>query len=135
MVACNICGNSISTPAYDSGVKSSITSLCKIHPGPTIVYACASCGHVETPEVADIESYYDNSYQILIDSEEEDQVYEVRNGETIFNKTHSLRIWSIPFLSEFHRKTFQKYIRFFSKQTFTRYDKTSKVPSLVKKVI
>ena len=41
----------------------------------------------------------------------------------------------MPFLSEFHCKTFQKYIRFFSKQTFTRYDKWSKVPSLLKAVI
>ena len=37
----------------------------------------------------------------------------------------------MPFLSEFHRKTFQKYIRFFSKQTFTRYNKGIKVPSLL----
>ena len=37
----------------------------------------------------------------------------------------------MPFFSEFHRKTFQKYIRFFSKQTFTRYNKRGKVPSLL----
>jgi len=37
----------------------------------------------------------------------------------------------MPFLSEFHRKTFQKCIRFFSKQTFARYNEGSKVPSLL----
>ena len=37
----------------------------------------------------------------------------------------------MSFLSEFHRKTFQKCIRFFSKQTFARYNEGSKVPSLL----
>ena len=55
-----------------------------------------------------------------------------RNSKTSFNKTYSLRyIWSMPFLSEFHRKTSQKYISFFSKQTLTRYNKRSKVPFLL----
>ena len=37
----------------------------------------------------------------------------------------------MPSLSEFHRKTSQKYISFFSKQTLTRYNKRSKVPFLL----
>ena len=37
----------------------------------------------------------------------------------------------MSFLSEFHRKMFQKYIRFLSKQTFTRDNKRGKVPSLL----
>jgi len=38
----------------------------------------------------------------------------------------------MPFLSKLHQKTFKKNIRLLSKQTFTRDDKKSKVPSLLK---
>ena len=52
-----------------------------------------------------------------------------RDSKMSFNKSYSLKIWPIPFLSDLHRKMFQKCIRFLSKQNFTRGNKRCKVPS------
>jgi len=91
MIQCNICSEQLSNPVFISPGKS-ITSLCEILPGKTEVYFCGNCGHVQTLALENIESYYDTDYKILIDSEEEDQLYQVIGDKKIFRFDHQVNM-------------------------------------------
>ncbi|MGH8077168.1 MAG: class I SAM-dependent methyltransferase, partial [Lysobacter sp.] len=88
---CNVCGALHGDALYRSAAGRSLTSLCQIHPTATVVYACSKCGHVQSETLAGVESYYDDDYDILVHSEEEDQVYEVRNGKPVYRTEHQVR--------------------------------------------
>jgi SAM-dependent methyltransferase len=42
--------------------------------------------------MADVAQYYDQRYRILLDSEEEDQVYEIRNGVIVYRTAHQIEL-------------------------------------------
>lgn len=88
---CNVCSTEMGRPVYESAV--SLTSLCDIFPEPTRVRICANCGHLQTDELADAASFYDADYTILTDSDEEDQIYEVREGDTVYRTEHQLNVF------------------------------------------
>ena len=92
MPACNICKNDFGQPLFVSPSDISITSLCEIIPKSTKVYLCDYCGHLQTIELDDINDYYDKEYKILIDSEEEDQLYKLVNGVELFRFDHQVNI-------------------------------------------
>jgi SAM-dependent methyltransferase len=54
------------------------------------VYACHECGHVQSVEIAGIDQYYDTDYDILVSSEEEDQIYQVVDGIAIYRTEHQV---------------------------------------------
>ena len=87
---CAICDKPLGDVMYRSTAGLSLTSLCRIHPAVTEVRACAHCGHLQTRAIADVDDYYDTEYDILVASEEEDQVYEVRDGEPLYRTTHQV---------------------------------------------
>ena len=89
---CNLCGTALSDKIYDSGDAQSLTSLCTVHDGRTQVYVCGCCAHVQSAAMDDIDVYYDASYDILVDSEEEDQIYEVVAGRNIYRTEHQVRV-------------------------------------------
>lgn len=89
---CNVCGTQPLDLMYESITERSLTSLCQIYPGSTRVYACRICGHSQSDEIANIDTYYDQDYDILVDSEEEDQIYEVREGKPVYRTTHQLEV-------------------------------------------
>ncbi len=91
MVECNICKERIEDIVYEATAAESITSMCVNADKPTHVYYCKYCTHVQTLEYGSESDYYDNSYNILIDNEEEDQIYEVKNGEPVFRTEHQLK--------------------------------------------
>jgi len=68
-----------------------LTSLCTVEAQPVRVYACDRCGHLQTPPMADLESYYATSYRILIESEEDDQLYRVVDGRRVFRAEHQAK--------------------------------------------
>ncbi len=86
-----MCGAAAGDPIYSSGSGRSITSLCEIVATPTEVRFCTSCGHVQTAEMPGIDAYYDTQYKILIESEDEDQLYAVEDGRRIFRLDHQAR--------------------------------------------
>lgn len=86
---CSVCAGPLGEPIFASGEGHSLTSLCRIHPAETRVHACGSCGHLQTAAIADVDGYYADEYDILVDSEEEDQVYEVRE-RTIYRTEHQV---------------------------------------------
>lgn len=89
--ACNVCGSSFDRPIYRSQGPNSITSLCHLYPGSGEVFFCKFCGHIQTAEITGIAAYYDREYRILIDSEEEDQLYEVGEKGIVYRSDHQVR--------------------------------------------
>jgi len=85
---CVVCGKTIGGALYASSSAESLTSLCTVSPQPALVYGCASCGHLQTPPLADLEEYYRSTYRILIATEEEDQLYAVREGRPVYRADH-----------------------------------------------
>jgi SAM-dependent methyltransferase len=85
---CNLCGNSIDRPVYLAPNNLSVTSLRQLYPVRTEVYFCTRCVHLQTPELTDLTAYYDQTYRMLIDTDDEDQLYEVVGDRTIYRYPH-----------------------------------------------
>lgn len=89
---CNVCGTALMPALYDSGAGASLTSLCRIVDTPTRVRACPSCAHIQTDEAVHAPTYYDKEYDILVESEDEDQIYEVVAGKPVFRTAHQVAV-------------------------------------------
>lgn len=89
---CNVCGTALMPALYDSGAGASLTSLCRIVDTPTRVRACPSCAHIQTDEAVHAPTYYDKEYNILVESEDEDQIYEVVEGAPVFRTAHQVAV-------------------------------------------
>ncbi len=87
---CNACGSLVVDQIYKSYTKRSLTSLCTFHDGGTDVYFCAGCTHIQSAPLANADAYYDTSYDILVGSAEEDQIYEINEGQKIFRTEHQV---------------------------------------------
>lgn len=87
-VHCNVCTSPLGEPVYESA--RSLTSLCDVFPEATRVRVCEKCGHLQTDEIDDADGYYDEDYTILVNSEEEDQVYEVLDGKPCYRTAHQV---------------------------------------------
>ena len=84
METCCICSEPLAAPVYESVRSVSITSLCQILEGHTRVWHCVCCGHTQTGPLPSLEKFYAKDYNILIDSEEEDQLYAKRGGKNVY---------------------------------------------------
>lgn len=87
---CNVCGAALSPRVYTSGGDTSIDSLCRIVKLQTYVRVCTTCAHVQTEELLDTDAYYDKGYDILLESEDEDQIYEVIDGNPVYRTEHQV---------------------------------------------
>ena len=76
---CAVCGSAVEV-VYESSSGQALTSLCTLLDQPTVVAACPTCGHLQTPPIGDLDAYYATAYRILLASEEEDQIYAVTDG-------------------------------------------------------
>ena len=90
MTKCALTGKTLSSPLYHSQSDRSITSLSQICSGATVVYLNREIGHLQTKEVENVGVYYDKLYQFFNQSEEDDILYEVVNGEKIFRQQHQV---------------------------------------------
>ena len=88
--SCSICGETLGHSLYHANAGNSLTSLCRLHPAATVVRACPRCGHLQTNAISDVSNFYDNDYDILVESEDEDQIYEVVEGKPVFRTTHQV---------------------------------------------
>ena len=89
---CYVCESSIEEPIYDSHSDISLTSLCQLYPGATQVWFCDHCGHVQSNPLAHTEKFYASDYKILLNHEDEDQIYEVVNGKVTYRTDHQLEV-------------------------------------------
>ncbi|MAI66143.1 MAG: hypothetical protein CL600_14975 [Alteromonas sp.] len=85
---CNITGCELGAPIFRSQNTVSITSLMQSVKMPTEVYYSSVCGHIRTKQLDNLDEFYDQDYEILLNSEEEDQLYRVENGKNIFRSEH-----------------------------------------------
>jgi ubiquinone/menaquinone biosynthesis C-methylase UbiE len=90
MIKCNVCNENLENKVYDTLGATSITSVCTTVESPTEVYYCSWCGHIQTLEMPDELSYYDETYNFLAESEEEDQIYVVENGNVTYRTQHQV---------------------------------------------
>ncbi len=87
---CNVCNSVLEKILYKSQSSKSLTSLCTVYEGTVLVYFCTQCGHLQSEEIENIDGYYDKDYDILISSEDEDQIYEVINGLNVYRTSHQV---------------------------------------------
>ncbi|HVW02954.1 MAG TPA: class I SAM-dependent methyltransferase [Planctomycetaceae bacterium] len=88
MLACNLCDATGLERLYRTERPLSITSLAEVREITTEVSLCAHCGHIQTPPVENLEHYYESDYRILLDSDDEDQLYSVENGRHVYRSEH-----------------------------------------------
>jgi SAM-dependent methyltransferase len=90
MIECALTKDILQTPIYHSQTNMSVTSLSEIYQGNTLVYLNPNIGHLQTKELANVEEYYDKQYEIFNQSEEDDVLYTVVNGNKIFRQQHQI---------------------------------------------
>jgi SAM-dependent methyltransferase len=90
MDRCNVCDTVLGPPVYRSPGGVSITSLAEVRPGRTEVRYCAVCGHLLTPPLDDLETYYESEYRLLLESAEADQLYTSEAGKDVFRVDHQV---------------------------------------------
>ncbi len=88
---CNVCDSPLGTPLYEAPPGGSLTSLCERREGQVRVWRCACCGHLRGEPLEDERRYYQADYRILLDHDEEDQIYEVRDGRITYRTDHQVR--------------------------------------------
>ncbi len=89
---CNVCGDALGSPIYDAGHDRALTSLCERRSGRTRVWSCARCAHLRGEELVDTAAYYASDYRILLDRDDEDQIYEMRDGCIVYRTQHQVEV-------------------------------------------
>lgn len=87
-VACVVCGAPCGEPIYRGEGNASVSSQARMLAIPTIVHACVRCGHLQTKPLDDIAGYYDAAYNNHLESDEADDLYDVKDGVTVYRQGH-----------------------------------------------
>lgn len=87
---CHVCEGTDMHLLYEMQSGLALTSLGETYSAPTRVWICRACSHAQTDEMAQVEQYYADQYNILCASEEEDQVYELRDARPVYRTEHQL---------------------------------------------
>ncbi|MEL6104085.1 MAG: class I SAM-dependent methyltransferase [Pseudomonadota bacterium] len=89
---CNVCRTPFGKPIFESGEGKSLTTMNKLINGKTTVYFCDTCQHAQTNELPDLVDFYANEYEINLDSEDDDQLYDVIDGKEIYRSQHQANV-------------------------------------------
>lgn len=87
MKICRICKAALGEPDFFAD-RPSITSISTLIDEPNLLFVCRSCGHIQSDELKNIKAFYESEYRISLQSEQHDQIYEVRDSVTIFRTAH-----------------------------------------------
>lgn len=87
---CNVCHTKLSEPLYEAPSDHALTSLCELRLGRVRVWLCPSCGHLRGEALPDTHDYYESNYRILLDHEDEDQIYSVQDGHILYRTDHQV---------------------------------------------
>ena len=85
---CKVCGNKFKKPIFVSTENHSITTMKKLVSGKLQLHFCHECGHLQTNELPNLKEFYADEYEANIASEEQDQIYEIVNGNPVFRADH-----------------------------------------------
>jgi 2-polyprenyl-3-methyl-5-hydroxy-6-metoxy-1,4-benzoquinol methylase len=91
-LACAVCGTPSGAPAYRHDGATSVSSTARPIAAPTAVYVCQVCAHVQTPPVSDLGAYYDTAYNVHLESDDADDLYDVRNGVPMYRAQHQANV-------------------------------------------
>ena len=91
MKQCRVCATPLSQPSYAAPAPA-MTSLSTLIDIPSDVFVCLQCGHIQSPNLPDVQAFYDNEYRISLQSDEHDQLYETRKGKPVFRTDHQAQI-------------------------------------------
>lgn len=89
---CNVCGGSAISPVFRSGERFSLTTMNTLIEGETVVSYCPDCDHVQTDELPDLAAFYAEDYEINLDGEDDDQLYDVVDGTEIYRSDHQAAV-------------------------------------------
>ena len=103
-VTCAVCSKPFGAPIFESSEAKSLTTMNVLIDGKTTVYFCDNCHHGQTNELPDLVTYYDQEYEINIDSEESDQLYDVVDGKEVYRSEHQARVLMSKVDLSQHRK-------------------------------
>jgi 2-polyprenyl-3-methyl-5-hydroxy-6-metoxy-1,4-benzoquinol methylase len=87
-MTCLVCGAPSGAPVYRYDGSTSVSSTARPIDVPTVVFACEACAHVQTPPLRDIERYYDQAYNVRLESDEADDLYALRDGTPVYRTQH-----------------------------------------------
>lgn len=87
---CNVCQSQETALIYASKSDLALTSLCEVRQGKVEVWMCTTCGHLYGEALPDVAGYYETDYRILLDHDDEDQIYEVRDDNIIYRTDHQV---------------------------------------------
>lgn len=100
MTSCRVCSMPIAAASYEASAPA-LTSMMAFIDIPTLVYVCDGCGHAQCADLPDIDSFYDTTYRISLESDDHDQIFAVAaDGSPIYRTDHQaaigLRLLDLP---------------------------------------
>lgn len=84
---CRVCQAPLGPPDYVQPAPA-MTSLSTRIGVPTEVSVCRACGHVQSPDLPDVQAFYDHDYRISLQSDDHDQLYEMGPCGPVFRTAH-----------------------------------------------
>jgi SAM-dependent methyltransferase len=87
MTACRVCEAALGAADYDAPAPA-MTSLSTWIDVPTVVSVCRACGHVQSPDLPDVQAFYDHEYRISLQSDDHDQLYDMGADGPVFRTAH-----------------------------------------------
>jgi len=87
---CNVCYTELGPAIYEAASDQALTSLCQLRQGRVRVWLCPACGHMRGEALPDTRDYYEFDYRILLDNDEEDQIYEVQGDYIVYRTDHQV---------------------------------------------
>ena len=87
MTACRVCAAPLGAPDHAAPAPA-MTSLSTWLAVPTEVWVCRACGHVQSPDLPNVQAFYDHDYRISLQSDDHDQLYEMGPDGAVFRTAH-----------------------------------------------
>jgi hypothetical protein len=87
-VPCRVCHAPLGPPDYAQPAPA-MTSLSTRIGVPTEVSVCRACGHIQSPDLPDVQVFYDHDYRISLQSDDHDQLYEMGPDGPVFRTARS----------------------------------------------
>ena len=84
---CKICGSSVDQ-LLDLPQSHQVSSLGRLIDGSASIYYCKNCSHCQTSTNINLSEYYSSNYKTLMHSPDEDDVYKITSGRTIWRAEH-----------------------------------------------
>jgi 2-polyprenyl-3-methyl-5-hydroxy-6-metoxy-1,4-benzoquinol methylase len=88
---CRICNSALPEPDFKAPPPG-LTSISTYLAVPTQTTICRQCGHAQSPDLPSIQEFYDTKYQISLQADSHDQLYEIREGQPVFRTEHQAHL-------------------------------------------